>query len=186
MCNTIRTVEHALASTSRHALHALTHYCLAPKADYIAQHAYPEHSRDALRCFDDALRECSFTAMGATGPLVASDDFARRRHRLPIRLRGLGLRSRVDVADAAFAGAVCATLPRMLDRALAVGGRLPGFCDLLSPTLGAGSFDEANRATRFAHLLAHSRVAPRLRVPRRVEPPLRPGASLRRDWVRRS
>ena len=72
---------------------------------------------------------------------------------LPVRKFGLGLRSRVDLAPAAYVGALCRALPRMLDSIDSLGVLQPGFLPQLEPMLGAGSFDEHNQADRFGHLL---------------------------------
>ena len=60
------------------------------------------------------------------------------------------MRSRRDVARAAFIGAFCAVVPTMLDRS--AGGVIsPGFMPQLAPWFGDGSFDEGV-APRFAAL----------------------------------
>ncbi|MEO1777037.1 MAG: hypothetical protein AAFS07_19020 [Pseudomonadota bacterium] len=155
MCNTLQIIQHALAPTHLHALHALERWCLAPLPDYLAANCYPPHTRSALGRFDAALDACVKASHGSGGDIVGSDPFAQRRLRLPVRRKGLGIRSRVDVADAAFVGSACAALPAMLDR-----GSTPGFLTVLNDVFGAGSFDEANAPRRFDHLLSHHGTMP--------------------------
>ncbi|MEM9998880.1 MAG: hypothetical protein AAF809_14355, partial [Bacteroidota bacterium] len=150
MCNTIQTVQNALAPSYLHALHAIERYCLAPLGDFLASTVYPSQARAALGRFDAALDACVKASFGCGGDFVESDPYAQRRLRLPARRKGLGIRSRVDVADAAFVGCVCAVLPEMLDR-----GSLKGFLPALEPVFGAGAFDDVNALRRFDGLLSN-------------------------------
>ena len=154
MCTRTENVQTALASTSSHGLFALTQYCLATQPTYLAQTMYPDDVRAALTVHDAAIQSCVMAACGQAGPLVLADEFAMRRLTLPARLKGLGFRSSAHVCDAAFIGAACRALPQLLDRTVALGGIVPGYCQALASTLGATSFDAANLSTRFARLVA--------------------------------
>eukprot|EP00973_Karenia_brevis_P031582 4355752-Karenia_brevis.AAC.1 len=66
---------------------------------------------------------------------------------------GGGVRCSADVAPAAFIGALCRTVPRMLDRMGPRGESLPGFMPQLEALLGRGSFDAGFEQTRFETLL---------------------------------
>eukprot|EP00973_Karenia_brevis_P001405 190683-Karenia_brevis.AAC.1 len=66
---------------------------------------------------------------------------------------GGGMRSCADMAPAAFIGAVCRVVPRMLDRAGSHGIVVPGFMPQLVDLLGQGSFDAGAEEERYAVLL---------------------------------
>eukprot|EP00973_Karenia_brevis_P017792 2444091-Karenia_brevis.AAC.1 len=66
---------------------------------------------------------------------------------------GGGVRCSADVAPAAFLGALCRTVPRMLDRVGPRGQSLMGFMPQLENLLGRGSFDDGLEGTRFEMLL---------------------------------
>ena len=71
-----------------------------------------------------------------------------------MRRFGLGIRARADLAPAAFIGALCNTMPRMLNACDDNGVVAPGFMPQLQQTLGAGSFDAGNESSRFQALIA--------------------------------
>ena len=72
---------------------------------------------------------------------------------MEIRCFGLGLRSRFDLAPAAFVNTVCQTVPRTLLWQKRNGSVHAGFLPRLEALLGAGSFDWNNEDSRFQHLL---------------------------------
>ena len=80
--------------------------------------------------------------------------------RLPRRFKGGGLRSLGDVAPAAFAGCVIATIPSFADTKDADGESLH---DGLAPHLleDDGSFEEGNEKTRFESFLARGSLLAR-------------------------
>ena len=80
-------------------------------------------------------------------------------------LHGLGLRSRVKLASAAFVGSLARSLPLLIDRAqrtlpdaailTSTCGYMPQLSNL-SSVFGAGAFDESNEQLHFEHFAHHS------------------------------
>lgn len=136
----IDKIETKLRSVHSQSLWTLALYVAQTRLDYLASLAYPCDSTPMLARFDARILELVSAAFGGAGPPVVADALARARLRLPVRLKGGGVRAREDVVSAAFAGTMCAVIPTMIDRI--AGGRIvPGFMPQLEPWLGAGSFD---------------------------------------------
>ena len=143
----IETVTSKLRVVHLQSLFAALYYGLSPIFDFWIQHCYPEDAAAHAKRIDDTL------ARACVPGIPRGDSITLRRVRLPVRRLGLGLRSRFDLAPAAFLNTVSATLPLMLDQQDRRGVVQPGFLPQLEPLLGAGSFDWNNEDNRFRHLL---------------------------------
>ena len=73
---------------------------------------------------------------------MLGDGITRQRMFLPARLRGLGLRSRHDLAPAAWCACFIESAERFLD-VVRGGTRMRGFFPMLMPIFGAHAFDGA-------------------------------------------
>ena len=95
------------------------------------------------------------------GVLGDRQDITRRRMRLSARMRGLGLRSRVELAPAAFCACFVESVEQMVD-----GAARDGFFRMLQPHFGpVGAFDHPYPASpRLAALVAGDRQGIRLPV----------------------
>jgi hypothetical protein len=136
----IEKIETKLRSVHSQSLWTLALYVAQTRLDYIASLAYPCDSTPMLARFDARILGLVSAAFGAAGPPVVADALARARLRLPVRLKGCGVRAREDVVLAAFAGTMCAVIPTMINR-LAGGRIVRGFMPQLAPWLGPGSMD---------------------------------------------
>ena len=85
-------------------------------------------------------------------------DRALSRLRIPLRLRGGGLRSSLRTRHAAFWGSVNASFPRLVDTEDKEGEVVPGFfSSQLSERIGRGTFNETDSsATRYTHFMESS------------------------------
>ena len=83
----IRVTTDRLHGVSKHALLTLITHCLQPLMDYLCMTVYPTQSQPHLRRFDAAVLDAVTVAMC---PGVGTDEYARRRLRLPVRWRGRG------------------------------------------------------------------------------------------------
>jgi hypothetical protein len=118
-------------------------------------------------------------------PGVASDVLVRDSAELPARLHGLGLRSRVKLAPAAFVGSLARSLPLFIDRAqntlpdAAILTSTRGYMPQLEAFFGAGAFDEGNEQLRFDHFAHRSgtRLAREMRDAWAAMQAERPGAT---------
>ena len=133
MVSNIQTVSMKLRDRHSQALWSVAYYCLQPKLQYWAQHCTPAALAAAADTFDAAMLQ---TVHACAGCNIPDDSFALRRLRLPARMYGGGLRAIRDLAPAAFARAICQTIPRMADALGVVGAILPGFMPCLTRALG--------------------------------------------------
>ena len=85
-------------------------------------------------------------------------DRALSRLRIPLRLRGGGLRSSLRTRHAAFWGSVNASFPRLVDTENKEGEVVHGFfSSQLSERIGRGTFNETDSsATRYTHFMESS------------------------------
>ena len=111
----VNTVKDVLQPLHLQALHCSTYYGLNSLFQHWVRHCYPEDVLGAARHVDAAVLR---VVRACLGEAVVADPIAAARLRLPARMYGGGIRGSVDVAPAAFLGAVCQTLPRMLDRSV--------------------------------------------------------------------
>ena len=146
----------SLRSRSLHAMHAVAHYCLAPRADHWLQLLPPRLSRDFGLAVDGAMERVLRACLGDSSFDVG---LLRRRVRQPVRHRGVGYRTAADSGDgislkahAGFVGSVAQAIPRMLDSVSSDGRVTRGYTPGLAARIGAGSFDEAHGG-RYRHLL---------------------------------
>ena len=173
----VNTVSDVLRPLHLQALQCCTYYGLNSLFHHWVRHCLPEDVLEAACQVDSAVLR---VARACHGDAVTTDPYAAARLRLPARMYGGGLRSAADVAPAAFLGALCQTIPRMLPRTSADGDVCPGFMPQLVDLLGPGSFDAGAEDTRFATFLSgRSRLAGALRNSwegLRAELPDTPGA----------
>ena len=128
--------------------------------DWVVQMHPPEVTVPVAVRVDSAIRSafCSAAGVDLLDPGAAyspcqlpARSFAADRARLPIRLRGTGLRSVADVAPAAFLGGLNMTLPDMINRAGPGDSMVPGLfhTPAMVEVLGEGSFDADGDDARF-------------------------------------
>ena len=79
---------------------------------------------------------------------------ALRRLRLPARMYGGGIRSVVDIAPAAFVGALCSSAPLLIDRTDENWNVKVGFLSQLSAVFGPGAFDDTDSSVWFGAFVA--------------------------------
>jgi hypothetical protein len=143
--STISDISDQLRGFSSEAWHCL-YFSSAHQWDYWMQHLLPEVSLAPSARVDAALLAAAEKALGID--FSAPDaEVARRRLRLPVRLRGGGVRSHVETTRAAFVGMMVKNLPHMIDSVEGSGRVVRGFFhSQLVLHLGAGSFDPGSIA----------------------------------------
>ena len=139
-------VDHTLSSLRDrpHSAWASLYYSCASRLDHWLRHLPPYLVRPAARRVDHRLRLAA-DQLGYEGML--DDDFARERFGMPARMHGCGIRSRFEVAPAAFVACCVESMELALDE------QRPLFA-ALRPLFGAGAF--AVGGHRFARFLASS------------------------------
>ena len=146
-------VEDILAS-SPHSQWAALYHSLASRFDYWLRHVPPTLTRPGAARVDQRLLELA-TNLGYPGMLL--DRITVQRFRLPARMRGCGVRSRVMLAPVAFCSAMVEAAERMLDKQGGVGG--DGFFNMLTPTFGVGAFSGGgHRLTQYLAALSPTAV----------------------------
>ena len=174
-------ITSVLEPRSLQSTHAMTYLCVHPMLDHAIQHVPPSASTAPAARFDAAVMR---VADGYV-PGVASDVLVRDSAELPARLHGLGLRSRVKLAPAAFVGSLARSLPLFIDRAqntlpdAAILTSTRGYMPQLEAFFGAGAFDEGNEQLRFDHFVHRSgtRLAREMRDAWAAMQAERPGAT---------
>ena len=126
---------------SPHALWAALYYSCSHKFDYWLRHMPPVEVADAAAQIDAAMLVAVDT-IGYAGMMV--DDIARRRLRLPARMRGCGIRQLTALAPIAYCACFVESVEVMFD----VPG-VPGFFNMLAPAFGDGAFEGGHRFTTF-------------------------------------
>ena len=121
----VNTVSDVLRPLHLQALQCCTYYGLNSLFHHWVRHCLPEDVLEAACQVDSAVLR---VARACHGDAVTTDPYAAARLRLPARMYGGGLRSAADVAPAAFLGALCQTIPRMLPRTSADGDVCPVSC----------------------------------------------------------
>lgn len=128
------------------------------RLDYLLQHCKPEDTASIATRFDSLLQRLVEDILGSS--LGAVPHGLQRMH-LPLRHSGLGLRSRLDLRDPAFTGAVTKALPALADRIPdpASGAVLKGILstDKIEHMMGPGSFD-GNSYDFTTFLAANTRI----------------------------
>ena len=174
-------ITSALEPRSLQSTHAMTYLCVQPMLDHVIQHVPPSASAAPAARFDAAVMRVA----DGYAPGVASDVLVRDSAELPARLHGLGLRSRVKLAPAAFVGSLARSLPLFIDRAqntlpdAAILTSTRGYMPQLEAFFGAGAFDEGNEQLRFDHFVHRSgtRLAREMRDAWAAMQAERPGAT---------
>jgi hypothetical protein len=107
--------------------------------DYLLQHCRPDDTAVIAGQFD-RLMETLVSDLLKTD--ISGLEAGSTRMRLPVKLNGLGIRSRVELAPAAFAGALVKALPSIIDSADAAGIPIQGILNHpdLRPIIGPQSF----------------------------------------------
>ena len=147
----IDTTVSQLRGDSPHAVWAFLYYCCSSRFDYWLRHLPPTDTVPHARRVDAAI-EAAVEQLGYEGML--GDRATLQRARLPARHRGLGLRSREELAPAAFCACFVESAERLVD-VVRGGTRLPGVFPMLSPLFGPGAFDGAYpQASRLSHYLS--------------------------------
>lgn len=121
------TVSQLLAD-SPHAVWAALYYCCSSRFDFWLRHVPPSQTLGHARRVDDAISR-AVESLGYEGMLT--DRITSVRFRLPARMRGLGLRSRVELAPAAYVACFAESAETFLPRML-----LPGYFPMLGPLFG--------------------------------------------------
>ncbi|MGA1354560.1 MAG: hypothetical protein ACO32I_07295, partial [Candidatus Limnocylindrus sp.] len=115
------------------------------RLDYLLQHCKPEDTAAIAVKFDALLKRLVEAILGSS---LASVPHGLERMHLPQRHSGLGLRSRYDLRDSAFTGAVAKALPALTDRTVdPVAGIVhEGILHTarIGNMMGQGSFDGTN------------------------------------------
>ena len=128
-----------------HDAWALHHYCVAPDFDHWLRHVYPQVAVPFARRVDAAALD--FVATIAEEPQRWRwSSLLLRRLRLPARMHGGGLRSREELAPAAFSACFVESVEAMVGAR----GSLAYFPSL-ARTFGVGAFDVGG--SRFATYL---------------------------------
>ncbi len=120
-------------------LWAILFYCLQSRLDYWLRLLPTDITRGAAQAVDAALLSTA-EAAGRPGMFTEEDGTQAegvmlRRLRLPARRRGGGIRSRLELAPAAY----CASVVESMERFLPTAGST-GFWAVLEPVFGAGAF----------------------------------------------
>ena len=114
-------------------------FCAAPRANYLLRMLPPGATEAFARQHDEAVRNCLATLL-SQGPQPLLPECCRALH-LPLRYGGLGLRSAVATAPAAYWASWADCLPAIRTRAPAVADRLVGAlqasADAAAPILAA-------------------------------------------------
>ena len=126
---------------SRQMLWILTAICFQFMGDYWLRHVRPDYTEDFVRGIDDRVDQLFQMCNGID--TSSWSDFAKERIRLPINLKGCGLRQAVDWRYGKFVGAVVQSTLPLLTRTDSNGNAIEGRLDIpcLINLLGETSFD---------------------------------------------
>ena len=115
-------------------------FCAAPRANYLLRMLPPGATEAFARQHDEAVRNCLATLL-SQGPQPLLPESACRALHLLLRYGGLGLRSAVETAPAAYWASWADCLPAIRTRAACVADRLVGnlqaSADAAAPILAA-------------------------------------------------
>ena len=138
-------------SSSPHSLWSVLYYSLSTQFDFWLRHVPPAFTRPAAARMDELILNVA-ARLGYDGMLM--DDISLARLRLPARMRGCGLRSRVCLAPIAFTACFVECAERMLDLPSAPPqARGDGYFQMLVPTFGATAFGDGGQGSRLAQFL---------------------------------
>jgi hypothetical protein len=140
-----RKLTSMLGSDNKQILWNLTYRSTQHKFGYHLRNMAPSVTLAEAQRFDTIIMDQATSALGVD---PRADPVLHRRSRLPVSKRGLGLRSAAATAAPAFIGAICATVPALLDRRSRVDPSVTirGLCPHLEDVVGADSFTDPEAA----------------------------------------
>ena len=126
---------------SRQMLWILTLVCFQFMGDYWLRHVRPDYTADFAHGIDQGVLSLVQTCVGVN--IDTWSDFARERMRLPMRLKGCGLREAADRRHAQFLGALVQSTMPLIDRTDEHNCTIPGRLSIpsINNLFGEGSFD---------------------------------------------
>ena len=144
---------------SRQCLWQLILRCLQFRGNYLARHVPPQFTGTFCDSIDAKINSLINTAIGVN--LNSTSPFNTERCRLPVCMKGLGVRDMNRRRHSEYIGALIQGLPPLLDRSTHSGATKPG--RLHTPgilrMLGEGSFnpppDDTTPSTPWTTLLSH-------------------------------
>ena len=140
----------ALQTPSRQSLATVLRLSCSHEFDYWLALSYPSDIEGPAAMVDAAMWRAAAAAYGGTSAgrtVTCSEPFSeesvvQQRLRLPMRLKGLGLRSCVDLAPIAFMGGLAQAVPHFVARPAVPGLRVEGLMPHLRPIVGLDSFTQ--------------------------------------------
>jgi hypothetical protein len=157
----IEKISKNVAIFDPHCGNAITVFSLQSLSDFVLATNYPSDTALFVATVDQAIRSafvrglgtdlldpehCQPSISGLMDPYFISD-----RAKLRTSMGGASIRPLVD--RQLFLNSICSVLPQLIDHTDATGNIIPGLFPSLSTTLGAGSFDNDNNASRWRSLL---------------------------------
>ena len=148
-----KKISDYLRSYSSSGLFAVLWHCCQPLMQHEMQNLPPRVLTTHLTRFDESLRKM-ITEAAINIQDMDEDNLLLRRMRLPIRLKGAGLRQMNGwLAHAAFIGGLLRTLPELSTRTIPGNRTRTGMHNALaSELLGEHTFDIGNERDRFRPL----------------------------------
>jgi hypothetical protein len=118
--------------------------------DYWLQHCAPEDTLELATAFDTLILRLAGAALGQS---FVGVEHGVDRLRLPVRMGGLGLRSRVDLRDAAFVGMAAKVVPALVHAPSAPPSAQGHFCTaVIADKVGERSFSAENNRYDFSRV----------------------------------
>ena len=141
---------------TRQMLWILTVTCLQFMGDYWMRHVRPDLTEKFARGIDEGINAIFRRCIGVN--TESWSDIAKERLRLPIRLKGCGLREAEDRRFGQYLGATAQSVIQLIDRMDDSGNRIAGrlHTPAIATLFGEGSFNHPFTAP-WATLLANSR-----------------------------
>jgi hypothetical protein len=169
LCAEVKRVSRQTAEIDCQASTAITSMSLQTKADFVMSTNLPSQTEQFAKDFDQAIGDAFCLGFGSNllalttaadldRGTVTDPDFIRSRAQLRASKGGAAIRP-VTNRDH-FINTLVLVLPQLIDSTDQSGSTTTGLFNHLTPSLGRGSFDEANGASRWEHFLnrEHSRV----------------------------
>lgn len=147
IANDAKKVVDLISPLSKQSSWCCVYYALQHKFDYFLQNIAPIHTLPHAAALDIELHRISELSLG----FDLRDPLSSSRLRLPIRLRGGGIRRLTDIAGPAYIGTLCKVLPRFVDREDLEHNVLRGLFPHLDSIFGARAFYPDG--SRFSFLL---------------------------------
>ena len=121
-------------------LWAMLQYSLQHKVTYWLRTCTPEETEEMASLVDTAILDA---VHAATGIRFDAEKVAKDRLRLPLRMKGGGVRSMVDLRNPVFMGAILDVLQRCIDRTGPIGEKTRGiYRSTLTSAIGDGANDQ--------------------------------------------